>query len=83
MADSAYTGFFFAGDRKTSQAYVGMNNADMMGLSLAQSPILTNITDKYKSELEAANKAIEDVSQVELEKDRKKWSKFCYFSSYV
>lgn len=76
MADSAYTGFFFAGDKKTSQAYVGMNNADMMGLSLAQSPILTNITDKYKSELEAANKAIEDVSQVELEKDRKKYEEF-------
>lgn len=76
MADSAYTGFFFAGDKKTSQSYVGMNNADLMGLSLAESPILTNIIDKYKSELDVANKAIDDVSKRIIEKDKKQYENF-------
>jgi hypothetical protein len=75
MADSAYTGFFFAGDEKTSQAYVGINNADWMGLSMAQSPILTSVVNKYKTELEAAEKAVENVSQAEIEKARKKHEK--------
>ena len=75
MADSAYTGFFFAGDEKTSQAYVGINNADWMGLSMSQSPILTSVVNKYKTELEAAEKAIENVSQAEIEKARKKHEK--------
>jgi GNAT superfamily N-acetyltransferase len=75
MADSAYTGFFFAGDKKTSQAYVGINNADWMGLSMAQSPILTSVVNKYKTELEAAEKSVENVSQSEIEKARKKHEK--------
>jgi hypothetical protein len=76
MADSAYTGFFFAGDEKTSQAYVGMNNADWMGLSLGESPILTNVVNKYKSELESAEKAIKEVSDAEIEKARRKHEEF-------
>jgi hypothetical protein len=76
MADSAYTGFFFAGDEKTSQAYVGINNADWMGLSLTGSPILTSVVDKYKSELEAAEKAIKAVSDAEIDKERKKYEDF-------
>ena len=76
MADSAYTGFFFAGDEKTSQAYVGINNADWIGLSLSGSPILTSVIDKYKSELEAAEKAIKDVSDKEIDKERKKFEEF-------
>lgn len=72
MADSAYTGFFFAKDEKTSQAYVGMNNADWMGMSLGQSPILTNVIDKYKSELESAKKAVRDVLDSEIEKVKAK-----------
>jgi hypothetical protein len=76
MADSAYTGFFFAGDEKTSQAYVGINNADWMGLSLSGSPILTSVVEKYKSELEAAEKAIRDVSDAEIDIERKKFEEF-------
>jgi hypothetical protein len=76
MADSAYTGFFFAGDEKTSQAYVGINNADWIGLSLSGSPILTSVVEKYKSELEAAEKAIRDVSDAEIDIERKKFEEF-------
>lgn len=58
MADSAFMGFFFAGDRKTSEAYTGMNSLDMAGVSFGQ---YDDIINKYKPELDKAQNDINEV----------------------
>jgi ADP-Ribosyltransferase in polyvalent proteins len=57
-ADSAYMGFFFAGDRSTSEEYTGMNSMDMMGISLGA---YNDVFDKYKVELDAAKSAVDNI----------------------
>jgi hypothetical protein len=57
-ADSAYMGFFFAGDRSTSEEYTGMNSMDMMGVSLGA---YNDIFDKYKVELDTAKSAVDNI----------------------
>jgi hypothetical protein len=58
MADSAFMGFFFAGDRKTSEAYTGMNSLDMAGVSFGQ---YDDIINKYKPEIDKAQNDINEV----------------------
>lgn len=58
MADSAQMGFFFAGSKKTSEAYTGMNSMDMAGVSFGQ---YDDIINKYQPELDKVKKDINDV----------------------
>jgi uncharacterized protein (UPF0335 family) len=67
MADSARMGFFFAGDRSTSEAYTGMNSMDMMGVSMG---VYDDVFKKYKEELDKASKAVSDVYNRILEEEK-------------
>jgi len=58
LAESAKMGFFFAGDKKTSEAYTGMNSMDMAGLSFGR---YDKIINKYKTEQEAIKADIQRV----------------------
>jgi hypothetical protein len=69
MAESAFMGFFFAGDKSTSEAYTGMNSLDVAGVSFGQ---YDDIINKYKPELDKAkgdiNEVYERVRKEEAEK---------------
>jgi hypothetical protein len=69
MADSAYMGFFFAGDKKTSEAYTGMNSIDMAGISFG---VYDDIINKYKPELDKASKAVSETYNTILAEEEAK-----------
>ncbi len=50
MAESAAEGFFFAGDKKTSEAYIGINSGDVMGLNIQGSKHLEDVNNKFRKE---------------------------------
>ena len=67
MAESSSLGFFFAGDIKTSEQYVGMNSMDMAGIMFGG---YEDIISKYKNLTSIAEKNIRDVYQ-KYEKEEK------------
>ena len=58
FAESASLGFFFAGNIKTSEAYIGMNSMDWAGVQFGA---YDDIINKYKPELDSINKDIEQI----------------------
>jgi hypothetical protein len=56
MAESASEGFFFAGDKKTSEAYIGINSGDVMGLNIQGSKHLEDVNNKFKKEQDVIDK---------------------------
>jgi ADP-ribose pyrophosphatase YjhB (NUDIX family) len=60
FAESAYMGFFFAGNVKTSEAYIGMNTMDMSAISFGA---YDDVISKYKSETESIEKDIRNVKE--------------------
>jgi len=66
LAESAYAGFFFAGDKKTSEAYTGMNNMDFMGITMSPSKDIQIIIDKYEDRISAIKKDISNVVSNEV-----------------
>ncbi len=67
LADSAYMGFFFAGNQATSEAYTGMNSSDMIGLNISDSPILKRANEKYGKEIQDVKDSIKEVYQKEFD----------------
>jgi GNAT superfamily N-acetyltransferase/vacuolar-type H+-ATPase subunit E/Vma4 len=58
FAESASLGFFFAGNIKTSEAYIGMNSMDWAGVQFGA---YDDIINKYKPELDSINKDIQQI----------------------
>lgn len=73
MAESAQEGFFFAGNKKTSEAYIGINSGDVMGLNISGSKHLESINEKYKIEEDAIKSKKQKIWEEEQAKFDKKF----------
>jgi hypothetical protein len=75
MADSAQMGFFFAGDKRTSEAYTGMNTMDMAGVAFgAYDDIINKYSDEIKKVKADISSVYDKYRQQDLDRIKKEQS---------